>query len=639
MSNHHADLKRAVVLQQQGRLEQAEAILRKAIAARPGNAHAQHQLALLKAETGAFAEAHYLATAALEADPAFAPAYTLLGRVQLETGSPEAALESYARALAIAPQDAEALFGRGFAFRQLRRYTEALENYEAALALCPGKPELLCNYGNVLQDLGRYAEALDSFDRALRASPRVPLLHFNRGNALMKLGRHEEAVNAFDAAIRLDAKYADAWNNRGNALLELGRIEASLDSFGHAIALVPRFADALVNRGNALLELDLPRDAADAFSAAIAIEPGNASAYNGLGMAMQRSGSFAVAAGHFARALELDPAYLEAQHNRSLLNLFALDFSTAWPGYEARLGIASHRIDLRKDPRSVDLFERLPRWTGPGAAVAGVAGIWAEQGIGDQILFSTLLPELSETGQPFVYEVDRRLLPAYQRSFPAVQFVALTDPPSDILLGAAAALFAGSLPQFFRPTRESFVRQPRQLLTALPERVAHYAAALDGGIKVALSWRSLRAGWLGRSKGVKLEDMAPLFAVNGARWVDVQYGDTTGEREALARNSGVHLAHFDEIDYRDDLDEVLALLAACDLLITTSNASAHLAAALGKPVWLLYPGELPPFHYWAHGGDHRCLWYPSVEIVSAPDLADWPRLIARTAEKLQALCP
>lgn len=99
----------------------------------------------------------------------------------------------------------------------------------------------------------------------------------------------------------------------------------------------------------------------------------------------------------------------------------------------------------------------------------------------------------------------------------------------------------------------------------------------------------------------------------------------------------MHLVHFDEVDCFNDLDEVLAILEACDLLITTSNANAHLAAALGKPVWLLYPAERAPFHYWAHGGDHRCLWYPSVEIISAPDLADWPQLIAHAAAKLQAL--
>lgn len=175
------------------------------------------------------------------------------------------------------------------------------------------------------------------------------------------------------------------------------------------------------------------------------------------------------------------------------------------------------------------------------------------------------------------------------------------------------------------------------MLQAAPERVAHYRSRIGEGFRIALSWRSARQGRLGRSKSVSLSGFAPVLAVNGIRCVDVQYGDTVAERAQLAQANGAGLLHFDGIDYYNDLDEVLAILEACDLLITTSNANAHLAAALGKPVWLLYPGERAPFHYWAHRGDHRCLWYPSVEIISAPELDDWPKLIAYTTEKLRAL--
>jgi hypothetical protein len=210
----------------------------------------------------------------------------------------------------------------------------------------------------------------------------------------------------------------------------------------------------------------------------------------------------------------------------------------------------------------------------------------------------------------------------------------MDDPPAAELQTAGAALFAGSLPGLFRPSVASFARQPRRVLQAAPERVAQYRSRLGPGFRTALSWRSLRAGRLGRSKSVALADFAPVLAVPGVHFADVQYGDTAVEREALAQARGVRLAHFEDVDCYRDLDEVLAILDACDLLITTSNANAHLAAALGKPVWLLYPAERAPFHYWAHGGDHRSLWYPSVEIVSAPGLPDWPQLIAHTAQKL-----
>lgn len=638
MPTKNNDLEQAAALEMQGRPDRAEILLRGLIAARPGDPVAYHRLALLKARSGLFAEARHFAAAALEADPMFAPAHVVLGRLHLEQGAADAALHCFVRALEIAPDDADALFAKGTALRRQGRHAEALESYDAALARQPAQPELLCNRGNVLQDMGRHVEALESFDRALAISPDTPLLHYNRGNALMNLGRHEEAIRSFDAVIRIDPDAAVAWNSRGNAELELGRAEAALQSFGRAIALDAEFADAHAGRGDALLELDRPRDAIEDFSRAISGAPDHADAHNGLGMALQRTGAYDAAHRHFARALALDPLFSEARHNQALLRLFECDFGGAWQGYESRVVIPGYRRNLRNDPRTVDLYERLPRWDGPGGKAAATVAIWAEQGIGDQILFSTMLPELIGTGQSFIYEVDRRLLPAYQRSFPEHDFVGLDDPPADVLRQASAVLFAGSLPGFFRGTAEDFSRQPRTLLKASPQRIEHYAARLGDGFRVALSWRSQRGGWVGRSKSVALADMAPLFAVPGVRWVDVQYGDTRHEREMLERGGKTQLVHFDEIDYREDLEDVLALLAACDLLITTSNASAHFAGALGRPVWLLYPAAQPPFHYWAHRGDHRCLWHPSVEFIPVSDSPGWPGVIAAAAARLRAAC-
>jgi ADP-heptose:LPS heptosyltransferase len=190
----------------------------------------------------------------------------------------------------------------------------------------------------------------------------------------------------------------------------------------------------------------------------------------------------------------------------------------------------------------------------------------------------------------------------------------------------------------FRASRESFARQPRQLLGALPRRVAYYCdrlAALGPGPKVAFSWKSKhRRVRLGPEKSHPLITFAPLLQPAGAHFVDVQYGDTAAERAAVEQATGARLARFDEVDYYNDLEELLAILEACDLLITTSNATAHLAGALGKRTWLLYLADRAPFYYWAHQGSHRSLWYPSIEIVTARHLTEWAPLVGQVAEKL-----
>ena len=254
------------------------------------------------------------------------------------------------------------------------------------------------------------------------------------------------------------------------------------------------------------------------------------------------------------------------------------------------------------------------------------------------MLFSTLIPELIAAGTPFIYEVDGRLLRTYERAFPGGRFVPRGDPPREELQRASCALVAGSLPQWFRRSRADFARQPAKLLSALPGRVVHYRERLEApgpGLKAALSWRSTRKDWWVLKKSAPLADFAPLLQRAGVRWVDVQYGDTAAERHAVEQALGVRLLRFEEVDHTNDLEELLAILEACDLLITTSNATAHFAGALGKRTWLLYLADRAPFHYWAHGGSYRCLWYPSVEIVTAAQLTDWYALAGYAARKLE----
>jgi tetratricopeptide (TPR) repeat protein len=590
-------LKEALALRRQGRLDQAEQVLRKLLAAEPGNAEALCQLAQLKSDIGAFSEAHYFASAALSEQSDLVPAHVLMGRIYTETGSTEAALASYQRAAELDPKPAEALFGCGVALQRLGRLEDALGSFRASIEALPAQAETWCAQGNVLFMLKRFDAALISFDEAVRHMPAVALLHFNRANTLVELGRSPDALKAYDRALELVPDNPDMRNNRGNTRMESGDSEGAAADF--------RF---MITRW-----------------------PGDARGHNGLGFALQELGDGDAAIASYERAISLAPDLADAHHNLALVRLSRREFAAAWPSYEKRRVQGSYHDSMRKDPQSMAIFERLQSWTGPGSSTAPV-GVWCEQGIGDQILFSTLLPELAAAGQPFVYEVDHRLLPAYQRAFPDIHFVPLADPPAAALANAGSAVFAGSLPGFFRQSVESFAMQPRQVLRAAPERVAHYREQLGPGFKVALSWRSVRAGRMGKVKSANLADFSPLLSVPDVRFVDVQYGDTASERAQL--NPGLQPVHFDDVDYYQNLEEVLAIIEACDLLITTSNANAHFAGALGKPAWLLYPGEHPPFHYWAHGGDHRCLWYPSVEIISAPQLLQWSQLAALAAERL-----
>jgi tetratricopeptide (TPR) repeat protein len=530
------------------------------------------------------------------------------------------------------PGDPELLFFRGLALRRMGRNDEALAVYEAALLRAPEHPDLLGNYGNALKDAGRSKEALACYERALRQAPGLAWLHINRANLLAETGSSEGAVAGYEEALRIDPGRGDAWCGRGRALLDLGRAKEALDNYERARALDSGDVEAVAGAGHAWFELGRPEHAIAAFEQALTLDESDADALNGLAMAVQRTGDLDRAERLFSRALTLDPGFAEARYNRALLRLSMRRFGEAWPDYEGRIGLPSFREHLRVDSESVATFLSLPRWDGRVNSRTTL-GVWAEQGLGDQVLFSMLLPELQQRGQPFVYEVDRRLLAAYRRVFPDVHFVALSNPVDAALAGADQALFCGSLPGLLRPPDDPASRQWQPALRADAAKAAHYSARMGRQARVALSWRSARAGWVGRDKSADLAALAPLLQVPGVQWVDIQYGDTAEERSGLASTLGVELLHFDDLDYRDDLDEVLAIIEACDLVIATSNATAHLAGALGKATWLLQAGG-PPFHYWEPGPDGRCAWYPQVAIEAVPDYRDWNALARKVALRL-----
>jgi tetratricopeptide (TPR) repeat protein len=554
-----------------------------------------------------------------------------------EKGDLERAEGLYRKALTLAPKRPSVMNNLAAVLFSLKKYAEARLVCEQLLEIDPADATALLHLGNCQAQLDSAGEALISYDKALMIRPDFADALTNRGNALLALRRPGEALASHDRALAIAPGSAEALYNRGKALLELKRPEEALASYERALAIKPDYADALNNSGNALVEQGKLEQAEAQYLRAIAIQPDHAKAYSGLGVVRHDQGRMDEALRWFEQALARDGSLADAQYNLAVTRLYRQEFEAAWPGHEHRLAFADVRKLVRGNLATVTLYEQLARWQGPEQAVAGAVGIWAEQGIGDHVLYSTLIPELIASGVPFIYEVDQRLVGVYERAFPNGRFVASAEPPQEVLRRASRVMLAGSLPGLFRRSRESFSRQPRRLLSALPERVAKYRSRMDAlgpGFKVALSWQSRRKGRAGLGKSLPLMLFAPLLELERVHFVDVQYGDTVAERREVEQCSGVRLLHFDEVDYFHDLEAVLAILEACDLLITTSNVSAHLAGALGMPVWLLYLAERPPFHYWAHDGSHRCLWYPSVEIVSAPHFTTWDPLIDHVKERL-----
>jgi tetratricopeptide (TPR) repeat protein len=650
-----------VLLGQQGRANEALAAFDRAIALKPSPG-ARHNRAQALFALGRISEARTELEAVVASQPDLHPAWHLLGSVLAAQGDARAE-QAYRRALALRPDHAETHYNLGVFFLERSRLDEAIACYRKALALDAGFVAAHNNLANALLSRGRGDEALAHYAQAVRLEPGFAQGWSNYGGALRQAGRIDEAIAALERAVALAAHSWNAASELGMAYLARNRIVDAVACQRRALELKPDSAEVLTQLGNALCALGEWDEAQACYHQALQHGPENADAHNSMGMLRFEQGDFARAAASFRRALSLKPGLSEATTNLAML----LE-------EEGRTGeaIEVYRQAMQADPRNaraaynlgIALLGRfefaegwehcerrfdtvpavtprrafgVPRLEERGIAATRRVAVWREQGVGDQVLYSTLLPALAAKGAGLVVEVDRRLVPAYVRAHPGWEVV----PPEESARAferCDAHVPIASLGRLLRPAIERFEEQPASILAPDPARVAQFgrrlASAGSGRPIVGVSWRSFQPGarrQLGRRKSSPLRALHELS--QHARLVDLQYGDTADERAQFAASGG-RLERLEGLDALDDLDGLLAAIAACDLVVTTSNVTAHLAGALGKRTLLVFLSARPPFHYWA-SPQGRSLWYPCVEIVTAPALDTWERAFGRVHELLR----
>lgn len=263
--------------------------------------------------------------------------------------------------------------------------------------------------------------------------------------------------------------------------------------------------------------------------------------------------------------------------------------------------------------------------------------VWGEQGIGDQIIFGGLLSWLASTAGRCIFKCDERLAPAFRRAFPGVEVIGAAARPDkrtlspDITIQIPLASLMAAIPgwpdKFEFPTR---YLEPDKTLSA--DTGKQLANAHVSGFKIGIAWHSARPK-VGPKKSTPLALWSPILTQPDCSFINLQYGDTDADVALVQRDMGVQVYTHPEIDRFNDLDALLALIDRLDLVITTSNVTAHLAASLGKPCWLLLQNL--PIWYWKREGD-GVLFYPSVRAFRQLQAGDWETVIADAAAALQS---
>jgi len=644
---------------QRGQLAEAEALYRKILALDPNHADTLHLLGVLAHQVGRNGVAvemigraieinkrpaayhSNLGTAlqaldrldeaaesyqrALDRDPQLAQARMNLGVVRQAQGDLVAAEACFRRALALCPDLAEAHVNLGCILQAQGKLEQAAASHERALELRPEFLEARFNLGNTRQAQGRLDEAVAHYERAIALQPQKAEVYGNLGNALQAQHRLDEAVASYQRALELKPNYAEACYNLGNARQAQSKLEEAVACFQSALELKPDLPQAHYNLGNTLHTLDRLDEAAASFTRALGLDPRYAHAHYNLGCVLREQGCLAESLSCIAKALEVKPDYPQAQFGLALTQLQAGDFDHGWSNYESRWRSTDHDTPWRPYPQ--------PLWDGKKLE-QGRLLLWGEQGIGDEIQFAGLLPDALRTGNRIVLDCDARLKPLLARSFPKIEVVRGLTPATSEELDLAAHLPVGSLPALFRSTEAAFATGLSPYLLADPAQTEGFRAQYSAGRPlVGLAW-STKNQKSGRKRSISLDLLAPLFALGGARWVSLQYG-AFDELEEQTATAHAPLLIDRGVDQFADIDRFAAQIAAMDLVVTIDNSTAHLAGALGRPVFLLLP----------HAADWRWMqsrsespWYPTLRLFRQPTPGDWASVVqnvrAALAERL-----
>jgi len=573
----------AQMLHRSGQLAQAAALYRDILQSSPNHFDALCMLAMLEYQCGRGGEALRLLDQALAVDPGSVNAICNRGSVLLAMKRYEEALASMDRALALRADLAEAHYNRGVILHELGRHREALASFERALALKPAYAEAWVNRGNALDTLARPQEALACYERATALRPDLAAAHFNLGNALCAAGRREDALESYARALALKSDYAVAWNNRANVLRELGRSEEALAHYERALTLKPDYADALLNRGIVLSALNRHEEAEACYT----------------------------------RVLTLLPGHAEAHYCVSLHRLLTGDFARGWEAYEWRWRV--------HDAEALPPYAP-PLWLGQENLAGKTILLHAEQGYGDTLQFCRYAAPVAALGARVILVVQPPLKSLLSRLAGPVQVLAAgeTLPPSDYHCPLM------SLPLAFHTDLQSIPgRAP--YLTADPARVAAWRARLGAAAapRVGLAWSGRPTHRNDAQRSIPLAAFAALLEA-GMTFVSLQKELRKEDQATLAAVPG--LTHFGE--GLQDYDDTAALIDYLDLVIAVDTSVAHLAGALGKPVWILLPSN-PDWRWLLEREDSP--WYPTARLFRQTRMGDWGSVIRRVIETLRDL--
>ncbi len=590
---------------QDGRIEAAAALLRPA--ANNGNLLAAHLLGLCAFQASRVDEAKKYLNGALALRPVQIDFFLNYAALLINAGDHSAALSVCDSGLQHSPNALNLRYYRAVCLSAISRHEEAIQVLDQLIAQEKLNPDWLCERGVALGKVGRYREAVNDFRSAMRRGARSPAIPYNLSKALFELGAMKDALEQIDLALAIVPQDALIHSQRGCILAELGAFDDAIKAHRLAVSLAPHRSDLYLNLSAALNGAGHFAEALIAADAAVNCDPQNSDAMTNRGNALRSLSRNEEAIEAFNAALAISPRHIGATLNRGLCMLTLGMFDSGFSDYERRFDsrvndsqLLGSRLPLLGQARRDLTIEELE-----GQHVIVVD----EQGVGDTVMFASIIPDLLHVAASVEIVCDERLVTLLRASFPALVVTGLNN---FLSRGAAEGilLFIGSLGRPFRSSVHDFPGHPylRPDQGCLDKWERHLAQA-SSRQKVGISWKggTARTRTGARSLG---PSQLTMLSMPNVDFVNIQFGACDDELRDVSASLGRALIDFDPVKTYC-LHDLAALIASLDAVVTVQNSNVHIAGAVGTPCLAIIP-SIPEWRYGVKGS--RMPWYASVEL-------------------------
>lgn len=555
-----------------------------------------------------------------------------------QAGNLQSALSKYQEILIIFPRHPDALHLSGLVYYQSGDNKKAIRAIKKAISIAPKQFSFYGNLGLAYAAEGDFENAIKNYKKAVDIKPDYPEALYNLGNSFQKIDQVQKAIKYYRKVIKIKPNYIKAYNNLGTLLKENNRKEDAKEIFENALLINDKDYSIYNNLGVIASDLDMPENAISYFNKALSLieesqklsnmpilsSKEHAEIYHNIGLAYIDIGDFNNAHIYIDKTLNLDGELIDAKFSKFIAYLSSGNFLFGWKEYTSRP--KKDGITTKYDHILHDLKEC--RFDKTQANIPLV--VLPEQGIGDEVMFASIIPDLTNKhNNRVIVACDERLVDIYQRSFKNVDITSLKNLN---VSPEMQKIHIGNLAQYFRNTESEF--KPEQTYISPKEETAQYyhnKYSNITGLKVGIAWKSGNTDQ-GKRRSLQLDKWKEILAVPNCSFLNLQYGEVKNEIDDLKSSTGINIIDDNEIDQLKDLENFIALISTLDLVITIDNTTVHIAGALGVPTWLMLPFACD--WRWMRGRNDS-IWYKSLKLYRQNKLGDWSNVIESISNDLQ----